>query len=325
MNNRLRTVLVLSLAVACALAVTASAGARTTHSELRVEAVGQTLDPGTNYSNASITTRNSRACGPTNSRRERLRGANAMGLVAHASKVSGRLRAFRTSDTFDFGLIVCEIGNFQGFGDRAWLYRVNHASPSIGADQQRVGRGDEVLWYYANFSTGRNTGDALELRGVPVSVRPGRSFQVRAFAYDLGGNPAPAGGVRVAGAAQPTAPNGTTTVTARSTPGTMGIRGRRGSDIASEPLAICVQRNLARCPDRRGERFVGTGGADDLRAGAGPDVMLPHDGRDLVNAGAGDDRVDVQGGGRDRVNCGPGRDQVAADREDRVRANCEAV
>lgn len=325
MNNRRRTVLVLALASACALAMTPAATAATTHSNLRVEAIGKTLDPGTNYSNGSIRTRNSSACGPRNSKRERVTGANAMSLAGHASKVNRRLRPFRTSDTFDFGLIVCQIGDFKGFANRAWLYRVNHASPPVGADQRRVSRGDDVLWYYANFSTGKNTGDELELRGVPVAARPGQSFQVRAFAYDSNGNAGSAANVRVTGASARTAANGTTTVTARSTPGTMRVRVRRGSDVASAPLEVCVEQNLNRCPDRRGERFVGTARADEIRGTAGPDVITPRGGRDVVKARGGDDFVNVRGGGRDRVNCGAGRDTVRADGEDRIAANCEVV
>ena len=325
MNNRLRAVLVLSLAVACVLATATAGAAKTTHSKLRVEAIGKTLDPGFHYSNASIRTRNSDACGERDSRRERLRGPNAMGLVGHASRFNRRLRPFRTSDTFGFGLIVCRIDAYKGFGNRAWLYKVNHVSPPVGADQRRVGRGDEVLWYFANFSTGRNTGDELALRGVPVAATPGERFEVQALAYDGNGDARPAADVRVRSAAEPTAADGTTTVTARSTPGTMAIRGARGNDIPSEQLAVCVKRNLSRCPERRGGAFVGTGRPDAIRASGGPDLIRARDGRDNVRARRGDDLIDVRRGRKDRVNCGAGHDKVRADRRDSVASNCEVV
>lgn len=334
MNNRLRTVLVLSLATACALAVTATATGRTTHSHLRVEAAGKALEPGTVYSNRSVTTRNSRACGRINSKRERLRGPNAMGLAAHASKVNRRLRPFRTSDTFDFGAIVCEIGSFKGFQNRYWLYNVNHQLATIGGDQLRVGRGDEVLWYYVNCTEttasfecvdGQNYGQELDL-SAPVRTRPG-AFGVRAFEYSSSGQRRPQGGVRVSGpgvAPVTTGPDGRAVVTATESTTLRATRASQG-DIPSAPLEVCVDSNLARCPDRRGETFVGTGSADDIRATAGPDVIRPRGGKDLVKAGGGDDRVQVRRGGRDRVNCGPGRDVVRADRRDRVASNCERV
>jgi hypothetical protein len=334
MNNRLRTVLVLSLAVACALAVAASASGRTTHSHLRVEAAGQALEPGTNYSNQSIDTRNSRACGSINSRRERLRGPSAMGLVGHAAEVNARLRPFRTSDTFDFGAIVCEINRFTGFGDRYWLYNVNHELATIGGDQLRVGRGDDVLWYYvrctrtnANFECvdGENYGEELDL-SAPVRTRPG-AFSIRAFEYSDTGQRIPQGGIRVSGPGVTpvtTGPDGRATLSATSSTTLRATRPSQG-DIPSQPLEVCVNSNLSRCPDGRGETFVGTGGADEVRATGGPDVIRPRGGRDLIEANTGDDRINARGGGLDRVDCGPGRDAVKADLDDRAGGSCEQV
>lgn len=323
MNHRLRTALVLSLAVACALALAATATARTKHSQLRVEALGKTLDPGTNYSNGSIRTRNTNACGPRDDRGERLRGANAMGIVGHGATVNDRLAPFRTSDTFDFGLIVCQVGSYKGFQDKAWLYKVNHRAPTIAADQRRVGRGDDVLWYFANFTSGKNTGAELALRGVPVAARPGDRFAVKVVAFSDKGKSSPAQGAKVSGAGPPTNANGVTVVTARQKPGTMRIEARRGNDIASAPVAVCVRNRLSRCPDRRGEVFIGTGRGDEIRATGGPDLIRARGGRDLVRARGGADKINVKGGGRDRVNCGAGRDKVKADRTDRLAANCE--
>ena len=335
MNNRLRTVLVLSLAVACALAVTATATGRTTHSQLRVEAAGQALDPGTNYSNQGITTRNSRACGSINGTRERLRGANAMGLAAHASEVNRKLRPFRTSDTFDFGAIICELGGFTGFQNTYWLYNVNHQLATIGADQLRVGRGDEVLWYHVRCTEtneqtfecldGENYGEELDL-DAPVRRRPG-SFTVQAYEYSDSGQRQPQAGIRVSGpgvAPVTTGPGGTATVAAVDSTVLRATRPSQG-DIPSQPVEVCVDSNLATCPERRGEEFVGTTSADDIRATEGPDQIRPRGGRDLVDAAGGDDRVNVHGGGADRVSCGAGRDVVVADRDDRVGGDCEKV
>lgn len=325
MNRRTRALTVLTLTGACALAATGTAAADTTHSTLRVEGADGALEAGTNYSNASVRTRNSSACGKRNSKREQLQGANATGLVAHGSRANDRLSPFRTSDTFDFGVIVCRIGGFTGFGSQAWLYKVNHESPSVGGDQVRVGRGDDVLWYYANFNTRASTGDELELRNVPVHTNPGEAFEVRAVAYDRGGTASPAANVQISGAAAaPTDADGRTTVVAGPA-GTRTLRGERGNDIPAAPVEVCVNADRSECPSRRGEEFVGTGGEDRIVGTRGDDRIRAGGGRDVVSSNRGDDRVNVRGGGRDRVSCGRGQDVVRADRDDAVRGNCERV
>lgn len=326
MNRRSRTLAVLTLTGACALAAAGTATADTTHSTLRVEGANGALDAGTNYSNASVRTRNSSACGKRNSKREQLNGANATGIVAHGSRANDRLSPFRTSDTFDFGVIVCRIGEFAGFGSRAWLYKVNHESPSVGGDQLRVGRDDDVLWYYANFDSGANTGDELELRRVPVHANPGETFQVRAVSYDANGNASPAAGVQVSGGglAAPTDADGQTTVSAGG-PGTRTLRGERGNDVPTAPVEVCVNADRSSCPSRRGEEFIGTGRDDRIKGTRGDDRIRAAGGRDVVTSGRGDDRINVRGGGRDRVNCGRGQDVVRADRNDVVKGNCERV
>ncbi len=325
MNHRLRAALVLSLAAACAVCLVATAGAATTHSHLRVEAIGKTLDRGTNYSNGPVRTRNSGACGDRDSRTERLRGSNAMGIVGHAAEVNGRLSPFRTSDVFssEAGLVVCEIGDYKGFDDRAWLYRVNLRAPNRSADRKRVDRDDDVLWYFADFSSGLHTGDALELRGAPAAASPGEEFQVRVMGYPFSGPASPAAGVRVTGASEETAPDGTTTVTARSTPGTMRLRAAGGDTVPSATVELCVDSNASRCRDQSGETFVGAGRADRIVATGGGDVIRPRGGGDSVAARSGADRVTARDGIRDRVNCGSGADAVVADPNDRVAANCE--
>jgi hypothetical protein len=197
----------------------------------------------------------------------------------------------------------------------------------VAANQRRVGRADEVLWFFANFSTGRNTGDELELRGAPIKAIAGQSFQVRVVGYDQAGTASPVAGARVrgAGVVPPTNAQGRTTVVARGTPGTMRLEAVHGDDVASAPVEVCVAANLSRCPDARGETFIGTADADAIRATAGPDSIRPRGGADAVTAGAGADEIGVRGGGRDRVDCGPGRDRVTADPDDGVAGNCEAV
>jgi hypothetical protein len=309
---------VLAAAVAtCAVAaVPTSAGAAPTIAKLRVEAGGHALDAGNSYVNdtARLATAPSQ-CGGSGARRT-VAGPSAIGLVDYAKRVNGRLRPFYASDKFSFGLIVCRIGAYGAFSaNDAWLYKVDHRSPDVGGDQYHLHRGDQVVWYFANFASGENTGDELELR-TPARVRPNQPFGVRAIAYDFQGNARPAAGARLEGdASAVTNANGWARVEA-TRQGSFRLRARRGNDVPSAPALTCVNVTLARCPAVRGERIFGT---------AGPDPILGTSGADVIAAGGGDDRVDVSGGGPDAVSCGAGFDRVRAGRNDRVGRDCERV
>ena len=50
-----------------------------------------------------------------------------------------------------FGAYVSQIGRYPGAGAAGWVFKVNGASPPVGADQVVLRDGDEVLWYYATF------------------------------------------------------------------------------------------------------------------------------------------------------------------------------
>ncbi len=50
-----------------------------------------------------------------------------------------------------FGAYVSQIGRYPGAGAAGWVFKVNGASPPVGADQVVLKDGDEVLWYYATF------------------------------------------------------------------------------------------------------------------------------------------------------------------------------
>jgi Ca2+-binding RTX toxin-like protein len=212
---------------------------------------------------------------------------------------------------------VCRIGDFGAFSaSDAWLYKVNHKSPLVGAEQYRFHSGDQVLWYFADFATGRNTGDELELR-TPARVRPNRPFSVRAVAYDADGNAKAAPGVVISGDAKAvTDATGTATVKA-SRQGSFRLRGKRGNDIPAAPTATCVNANLDRCPAARGERIFGTSPPDTIVGTAGA--------ADVISGRGGDDRIDVSRGGADSVSCGAGNDYVRASRNDRVARDCERV
>lgn len=72
--------------------------------------------------------------------------------------------------------------------------------------------------------------------------------------------------------------------------------------------------------------ITGTDRAERLRGTRLGDLIIGRGGRDVVDAGRGNDRVAVQYDfARDLVRCGPGRDVVTADRLDRVERDCEVV
>lgn len=51
-----------------------------------------------------------------------------------------------------FGPYVDQIGRYPAAGFGGWAFKVNGASPPVGADQVEVEAGDVVLWYWADFT-----------------------------------------------------------------------------------------------------------------------------------------------------------------------------
>jgi hypothetical protein len=65
-----------------------------------------------------------------------------------------------------FGNYVSQIGKYAAAGSSGWVFKVNGASPPVGADQVALKDGDTVLWYWATF--GPAGGPAtLELQRLP--------------------------------------------------------------------------------------------------------------------------------------------------------------
>jgi hypothetical protein len=52
---------------------------------------------------------------------------------------------------FSFGPYVDQIGRYPAGGTNGWVFKVNGASPQVGADQVQLKDGDAVLWYFAQF------------------------------------------------------------------------------------------------------------------------------------------------------------------------------
>jgi hypothetical protein len=87
-----------------------------------------------------------------------------------------------------FGSYIDQIGLYPGGGDSGWAYKVDNASPPVGADQDTLKDGDTVLWYWATFGA---TGGPPTLS----LARSGACYTVTAF--DDNGKAASVSGVAV--------------------------------------------------------------------------------------------------------------------------------
>ena len=93
-----------------------------------------------------------------------VRAGNALEALEAAS-ASGEFYYGLT--TTSFGPYVSQIGRYPAAGNGGWVFKVNGASPPVGADQVTLADGDVVLWYWAEFgSTGGPP--TLELQRLPA-------------------------------------------------------------------------------------------------------------------------------------------------------------
>jgi hypothetical protein len=88
-----------------------------------------------------------------------------------------------------FGPYVDQIGRYPGAGSSGWVFKVDNASPPVGADQVQLKDGDTVLWYYADFGA---TGGPPTL-DVKAAAKKGC---YTATAYDDNGKQAVVGGLQ---------------------------------------------------------------------------------------------------------------------------------
>ncbi len=106
-------------------------------SKLRVEALGEALEPGANYSNrasrrATRTPAAAATAARASRRRQRHRHRRARGASPTSASPVPDERQVRLPIV---GLIVCRIGAFEGFDDRAWLFG-STTSRTSGGDQR---------------------------------------------------------------------------------------------------------------------------------------------------------------------------------------------
>jgi hypothetical protein len=78
--------------------------------------------------------------------------ANALDALESAS-AAGEFYYHVT--TTSFGPYVDQVGRYVAGASTGWVFKVNGASPPVGADAVSLKDGDRVLWYWATFgSTG---------------------------------------------------------------------------------------------------------------------------------------------------------------------------
>jgi hypothetical protein len=308
--------------------------------ELRVEGPDGTIDPGTWYVTGKEKVKRGRgdACKRVKGKRK-FGGSTALGILGTAAKFKQSLAPIRVRGT-SFGPQVCQVGEARSFGhfpnsSGGLLYYVDDEADSLGyasgfssADLATIGDGDRVLWTYSVFPpdpgppTGDevNTGEVLELSQVPAHDEDG-VFEVEVRKLDFGGSPSDVNNatvVNVDTGAQ-YQPNASGEYIISVGPGFTTLQARRGLDIPSDPITVCVDDDAADCPSEHGRRIVGSAAGDALAGTAGWDA---------ISSGGGDDEIDLTADGRDAVHCNGGSDTVrldAGDSDDTIFGDCEEV
>jgi hypothetical protein len=104
--------------------------------------------------------------------------ATPLGALEAASR---RGEFFYRLEAFSFGPYVAQIGRLSGTETTGWVYKVNGASPPVGANAYELRAGDRVLWYHATFGP---TGgpQTLALTRLRRGSPSGRTNRVRCFA-----------------------------------------------------------------------------------------------------------------------------------------------
>src|SRR4051812_26158359 len=112
--------------------------------------------------------------------------ANALDAIQQAALL-GELYYHVTQSSF--GPYVDQVGLYGGTASSGWVFKVDNASPPVGADKVSLKDGDTVLWYYADFGP---TG------GPPtLSLNPAAGGCYVAQAYDDNGKTTSVSGLQI--------------------------------------------------------------------------------------------------------------------------------
>jgi hypothetical protein len=278
----MRRFLVAGAVTLAAIMSTAGSASATPAFKLRVEAPGTTLDPGTHYAvRDPIGAQRGELQGAGNCVRASgdltLGGKTALGLAASAANASAALRPLLIVED-SFGRRICRIDGFNETDSpfTGWLFRVNHVAPPMSAELVPIQPTDEVLWVFANFGTGANTGDELVLSG-PFRVAPGTiQVSVTAIAFDGASSPAPDGTVITGGTSPQRLWAASRRWSSAEHHATGGWSGRRADQIPSNelPSACWRIRRIARpcrkrIVDQPPRQLQGDGWPDRIRTRGG--------------------------------------------------------
>jgi hypothetical protein len=74
--------------------------------------------------------------------------SNALEALEQAS-LAGEFYYHVTQSSF--GPYVDQVARYGGTASSGWVFKVDDASPPVGADKVTLKDGDRVLWYYADF------------------------------------------------------------------------------------------------------------------------------------------------------------------------------
>jgi hypothetical protein len=331
-NSRaLGAIVLCAAAFAVLLVAPVVAGAKTTTAKLRVLTPTKVLDPGTTYvvgpekvktdPNADCNFGGQGGSGQTYP----FETPTALSLLQAGAEGRGSLNPLSITDEFGFGLAICGIGAVDDQESTFWYLKKNHQELAVGADQEPVSKGDELLIYLAPDNFPAPNPPELELTAVARAV-PGDELTVSAIQHSCTTDPntfevtcasAPAEGVTVSGGSEPvtTGADGTATVIAADGK-KMKLAASRADSIPAEVLSVCLDEDLSSCPAKRGERIVGRNKGDRIKGTKGADV---------IRARGGNDRIDVRSGGPDRIDCGSGKDRVRGGVDPVKTRGCERV
>lgn len=236
-------------------------------------------------------------------------GASALSQLIDAGSNDRDVRPLSISDSFDFGLALCGIGEAISSQTGFFYLKQNHVGSQTGGDQTVLKKGDEILWFLvADFND--PLPDELVLKA-PTRAKAGVDTPVEVISYADDGTRTPAEGVAVTGADEPTDAAGRTMVSADER--LLELTGTREGSIPSNEVVVCTLR----CPAGYATTIGGTKVGDKIVAGKLAETIL---------AGGGDDRIDAtEGSAPDLIKCGGGEDRVTVTRRSPKLVGCERV
>lgn len=294
------------VALATTMSMASAAEAKTIPADLRVvDSDGTVLADGTQYASkddVKVKTDRRADCfgdgtGGSGDKVD-VPGGSALAQLVDAGRADRDLRPLSISDSFDFGLALCGIGDAVSPQTGFFYLKTGHVASQVGGDQTKVKKGDDVLWYLVEDF---NDPVPVELvLSAPATAPEGGDVPVKVTAYADDGTKSPAEGVEVTGASQPTGAEGTTTVPADAE--LLELTATGEGAIPSNEEVVCTADKVADCPPGYAETVAGTGEDDSIEAGKAAETIL---------AGGGDDRIDGSGvKAPDLVKCGGGDDKV---------------